>query len=378
MQVRPCCEMPIALGTDTDFLHAGRRFVTYSSSNSVLTLHTSPPASLQVPALTSLFALSPSSHSSPYRTLLGITASQTVVIISATISGSSTALSLVSESSLPLSEPPKLILPVDPMAWVGQYGSGTRGIAQAHDVLLSVSEEGELAFWTLEDGHGDGKVDSALNGTNGTAPKPRCSDRKDGVWKCTGKVRTGRKGLTMARCSSAKKSVLVVPTPSGEELTIWDSKESEFALGLEYRAVLPAPINDLDWAATPDGQSILAVGFAHGVELLCQQRATYFDARAAGWGVCWKLDLGATVPHPIGDSIWLARGTLLVGAGHQLFMYGQKRARGVEGERDAQEESLFEHVARLNGPLDDWHPQMILQCLLWGTFMGLFVTKTRS
>jgi hypothetical protein len=28
--------------------------------------------------------------------------------------------------------------------------------------------------------------------------------------------------------------------------------------------------------------------------------------------------------------------------------------------------SLFEHVARHNGPLDDYHPQMILQCLLWG------------
>lgn len=27
---------------------------------------------------------------------------------------------------------------------------------------------------------------------------------------------------------------IVVPTPEGEELTIWDSKESEFSLGLEY------------------------------------------------------------------------------------------------------------------------------------------------
>lgn len=160
----------------------------------------------------------------------------------------------------------------------------------------------------------------------------------------------------------------VVPTPDGAELTIWDSKESEFALGLEYRSLLSDAITDLDWAATPDGQSLLAVGFAHRVELLCQQRATYFD-QTPGWGVCWKVDVGAMVPHPISDSIWLARGTLLVGAGHQLFMYGQRR--GVEAEGDAskrQEESLFEHVARLNGPLDDYHPQMVLQCLLWGRF----------
>lgn len=29
-------------------------------------------------------------------------------------------------------------------------------------------------------------------------------------------------------------------------------------------------------------------------------------------------------------------------------------------------EGLFEHVARHNGPLEDYHPQMLLQCLLWG------------
>lgn len=30
---------------------------------------------------------------------------------------------------------------------------------------------------------------------------------------------------------------LVVSGPEGEELTIWDSKESEFASGLEYKRV---------------------------------------------------------------------------------------------------------------------------------------------
>ncbi|KAI0652289.1 WD repeat-containing protein [Trametes meyenii] len=340
-------------------INGGRCFVTFASSSNFLTLHTSPPATLQVPPLASLFALSPPSHSDPHRTIIGITVSRTVIVILATISGPSPSLTLLSESSLPLPMPPKMILSVDPMAWVGQYGSGTQGIAQAHDVLLSVSEEGELAFWIPEgDLHAQqGCIpNGATNATNGTTDQTRGHAGQKIGWKCTGQVRTGRKGLSMARCSSAKKSVLVVPTPDGQELTIWDSKESEFALGLEFRQVYSDTINDLDWAATPDGQSILAVGFAHRVELLCQQRATYFD-ETPGWGVCWKVDLSGMIPHPISDSIWLARGTLLVGAGHLLFMFGQRR--------EAKEESLFEHVARRNGPLDDYHPQMILQCLLW-------------
>ena len=98
-----------------------------------------------------------------------------------------------------------------------------------HDVLLSVSEDGELAFWVPE-----------TNGKTG--------------WRCTGKVRTCRTGFRKVRCSSAKKTALsksnigitylkfdivssstqVVGGSKGDELTIWDSTESEFASGLEY------------------------------------------------------------------------------------------------------------------------------------------------
>jgi len=57
------------------------------------------------------------------------------------------------------------------------------------DVLLSVGSDGELMFWMPE--------------------------RKRVGWCCTGKVRTGRTNLRMARCSSAKKTVLSeFPSPS--------------------------------------------------------------------------------------------------------------------------------------------------------------------
>jgi rabconnectin-3a len=77
-----------------------------------------------------------------------------------------------------------------------------------------------------------------------------------------------------------------------ERLTIWDSKESEFASGLEYRHAFDDVINDLDWTSTDsdDAQSILAVGFNHRIVLLCQQRMTYFDQEAA-WAILGEVDL---------------------------------------------------------------------------------------
>ena len=65
------------------------------------------------------------------------------------------------------------------------------------------------------------------------------------------------------------------------------------------------------------------------------------------------------IPYPISDSVWLAHGSLLVGAGHQMLLFGQSRT-------DPGSDPLFEHVALHNGPLQDYHPQMLLQCLLWG------------
>lgn len=177
----------------------GRYFATYSSETGLLTLHTSPPVSLSVPSLTLLFVLS-APHSNPVRTLVGLTTSYTVLLISATLFGPSPSLRLLSEHALPLSAPPKMVLPVDPMAWVGQLGSKADA-TEGHDVLLSVSEEGELAFWIPENVPSVLTVNGDARVTNGVA-------KAETVWKCTGKVRTGKKGITMASCSSAKKSCL--------------------------------------------------------------------------------------------------------------------------------------------------------------------------
>ncbi|KAA1467902.1 hypothetical protein DENSPDRAFT_906985 [Dentipellis sp. KUC8613] len=311
----------------------GRIFATYTESDRLLTLHSSPPATLTISSISSLFSLPPSS-TSPHECIFGITSDPIPSILHIhAVYTPTPSLHILSHTTLPLESPLAFILPVDPMAWTTPRSFTDPG----HDVLLSVTEDGELRFWLPDDG-------------------------PDGSWRSTGRVRTGRTNISRARCSSAKKSVLVVPGPDGEELSIWDSKESEFASGLEYVKILSSsdPVNDLDWSATPDNQSILAVGFAHRVEILCQQRMTYFD-EDPGWGVIRTIETASLLPHPISDSIWLSHGSLLVGSGHQMCLYGQPApSEGVEPP-----EGLFEYVARLNGPLEDYHPQMLLQCLLW-------------
>ncbi|ESK98022.1 wd repeat protein [Moniliophthora roreri MCA 2997] len=324
-------------------LDSGHNFGTYTKSNSTLTLHTHPPATLDVPEITSLFTLPTyTGHDS----IIGITDDLSIVHIAVESSSSPSRndpplkLSLYSHDRLPISSPSTMVIPVDPMAW------GSHHPWIEFDALLSISESGELEFWLPE------KQKKQMPIANGS--KSLCHE-----WRCTGRVRTGRTEIRKARCSSAKKTALVTATSEGEELTIWDSKESEFASGMEYCRTFKDSVNDLDWSSTPDVQSILAVGFLHHVELICQQRMTYFD-EGPGWTTCWKIDIGNFIPYQISDSIWLAGGSLLIGAGHQMLLYGSHDAG-----KDQPAESLFDYVASQNGPLQDYHPQMLLQCLLW-------------
>ena len=57
-----------------------------------------------------------------------------------------------------------------------------------------------------------------------------------------------------------------------------------------------------------------------------------------------------------------------------MFLHGQPNSQSkipLTGNVDPNptEQGLFEYVARGNGPLEQFHPQMLLQCLLWGADM---------
>ena len=77
---------------------------------------------------------------------------------------------------LPRAQIDGIVLPVDPVVWDAPSAPG--------DVLLSVARDGLLQFW---------------------APS---HPAEEGKWRCTGSVATGRTGVRLARCSSARKTVL--------------------------------------------------------------------------------------------------------------------------------------------------------------------------
>ncbi|KAG8771960.1 regulator of (H+)-ATPase in vacuolar membrane [Serendipita sp. 397] len=304
--------------------HSGESVAVYDPGEKTLSVQmmSISPSKLSLPLLTSLFLIPP--NHDHITCLIGVTESFQILQIHA-IHPPDPSLVVHSTSSLPNLSKPIMILPVDPMIWN----------RTASELLLSVSEGGDLEFWAAEAGTS---------------------------WKRTGHVATGRKEIIKGRCSSAKKTVLVVRRPDGDEVSIWDSKESQFSSGLEHSQIFPTdtPVVDLDWTATPDGQSILAIGFPHHILLLYQQRMTYFE-QESGWGVFGRIEIGRITRHPIADSIWISQAQMLTGAGHQMI---QARP-GFSLKDGTTSKDLFETVARKNGPVPHYHPQMLLQCLLW-------------
>jgi len=191
-----------------------------------LTLHSDPPWILKIPTVESLFtaAINGQTH------ILGITSDYLIVQVLAnvpdtyltsplsptsTLSSSPTtqaSLELTSVTRLPLGDHEysnlKFIVPVDPMGRTDLYHPGTRPLNQAQaDALLSANQDGELAFWAPDEQTSppSSRPDSRSKAKEEVDPIPKPNQS---FWKRTGTVRTGRKGLRIAACSSTKKSVL--------------------------------------------------------------------------------------------------------------------------------------------------------------------------
>jgi hypothetical protein len=56
-----------------------------------------------------------------------------------------------------------------------------------------------------------------------------------------------------------------------------------------------------------------------------------------------------------------------------MFLYAQSNSLPSTATGEPRSGGLFKYAARHNGPLVDYHPQMLLQCLLWGTYEEMHI-----
>ncbi|KAK4197613.1 putative regulator of V-ATPase in vacuolar membrane protein [Triangularia verruculosa] len=241
------------------------------------------------------------------------------------------------------------VLPVDP-AGASLHVSGFLDVF-ARDVAISYTHSGRVEFWTARVGHDGGK----------------------GVeWLSTSSLETGVGNPALVSGSTIKKAALVNADRS--TLTIWDIRGAR--MEYEQRFENTHTIRDLDWATTPAKQSILAVGFPHRVLLLSQMRFDYLN-KGPAWAPTREISIRSCTPHPIGDSVWLGDGHLVIAAGNQLFVHDREfeastslvSASGLRiphKKGKTRQLDLFEVVDRLNGPLPVLHPQFLSMCILAG------------
>ncbi|XWX00980.1 hypothetical protein V2A60_009005 [Cordyceps javanica] len=238
----------------------------------------------------------------------------------------------------------KYVLPVDP-AGKTPVASGFLDVF-ARDVAISYTEDGRVDFWTA-------RVDLQKH-------------RVD--WLSTCCTQTGMEEPALASGSTLKKAALV--NSSRSQLTIWDIGGSRLEFEEDYDTY--NTIQDLDWTSTPDGQSILAVGFPYRVILLSQMRFDYLN-KGPAWAQIREISIRELTPHPIGDSTWLGDGHLVIGAGNQLFVQDRLVSSDDTSTLDIRlpqrrdgSWDIFEAVQRFNGPLPIFHPQFLSQCVLSG------------
>jgi len=239
------------------------------------------------------------------------------------------------------------VLPVDP-AGSAPVISGFLDTF-ARDIAISYTKSGVIKSWTARVNAAEQKLD----------------------WLQTSTVDTSIANPSLASGTSIRKAALVDADKT--TLTIWNTRSAQ----LEYEEKFEGNgnIQDLDWSSTPDNQSILAVGFPHRVIIYAQLRYDYMNT-GPSWVQIRDVRIRDITPHPIGDSVWLGSGNLVIGAGNQLFVQDEN-VEVSEGlfpslrmiSRKTASIDIFAAVSRLNGPLPIYHPQLLSQCVLAGKLM---------
>ncbi|KAF9966919.1 regulator of (H+)-ATPase in vacuolar membrane [Mortierella alpina] len=195
----------------------------------------------------------------------------------------------------------------------------------------------------------------------------------DRQWQRAERIPT-KDNLKFFQCGANGKLALVYE--NGDEtcdLEIWGSAGGRATARLESSFTRLGSIYDLDWMVTADARHNLAVAFRSTVSMYSQQRTTSVTSPPI-WGRFLDINIPASINHPISAIAWLDMGTLSVGAGGTMLLYGKwlsedymTIASGFE-DLKTKAPTLHHALSSMHGPLVDYHPNLLIEFFMWGKF----------
>lgn len=234
------------------------------------------------------------------------------------------------------------ICAVDPVGILRNHPDVFDGLAK--DVVISFTNAGLILTWTAS---------------------MEQESRRVG-WSNTSRIETNIISPSLVKGSAIQKVAAV--DSKNSRLTLWDTGSSQMEHELFYDRL--DSLQGLDWSSTPDRQSILAAGFRYKVVILAQLRYDYLSSSPA-WVPVREINIKQLTSDPIADSVWLSHGSLVVGTGNQLLVYGPEVSASDNTIANLktpihheQPMSIFDLIKILNGPLPVFHPQFVGQAAL--------------
>lgn len=233
---------------------------------------------------------------------------------------------------------------VDAVGMLSDYPDVFDGLAR--DIAISYTDTGLILIWAASMEQGSCNIG----------------------WSTTSRIQTSIISPSLVKGSAIRKVAAV--DSQNNRLTIWDTRSTQ----MEHELFCDPldSLQDLDWSSTPDRQSILAAGFRYKVVILAQLRYDYLSSSPA-WMPVREISIKQLTSDPIADSIWLSHGSLVIGTGNQLLVYGpdfsdsdQTIANLRTPIHHEQSMNIFDLIKILNGPLPVFHPQFVGQAVLAG------------
>lgn len=173
---------------------------------------------------------------------------------------------------------------------------------------------------------------------------------------------------TLGAVSSSGMVAIVHGDPEHRKLELWDTVAYELSAALQFSLVTDRnEILALDWRSHPHDDDLLAVATDTDVKIYARRRIFALEVAAqsvSSWIVLAYQDLTTYTTQSPRDVKWMSFGGIVVAAGQSLHLFGPDLAD--ISSQDTKAVNLLDLAEHHHGPLPAYHPNLLIQCMLWG------------